>query len=135
MSKHRPAVQSTALPTVPARNFNDYSEHIHRLLREGYPARTVNVVVDRHDGQVDIFDLADYFTDNDQPINRMTLDKLMDGREVEVFVRNGIDPTEGHHKDIGWEDAHEDLFRDLCEQQLDEWAKANGMKVAEVSYV
>lgn len=129
MSKHRPAVQTTALPTAPAQGFNDWAEHIHRELREGYGNKYCSASVDREDDSVVFYD-----QDGDE-VRSESLDKIMGGTCVEVFSKGGILGWDDYSSDwVKWYNLPTDMFRETVERDVKEWAKGKGLDVDSVEF-
>ena len=122
----KPYIATTALPTLPARSYNDWAEHIHNTLREGYPAKRVSAAVDREDNTV-----CFYNADGDE-IRRESLTRIMDGCCIERDDWGGTNNMDSRY--VYWQDVTTDEFRDLAEGQVKWWAEQHHLAVDYVEF-
>jgi hypothetical protein len=125
---HRPAVQTTALPTVPPANFNEWAEHIYSSLREGYPDKWCSATVDREDNSVVFYD-----QEGDE-VRSASLDAIMGDTRVEVFAKDGNGPADYSSEWVKWYNLSTDMFRETCENAVKEWAKHKNLDVDSVEF-
>lgn len=130
MSTRRPYIATTVLPTMPAKDYSEFCEHIHNSLREGYPSKRVSVAIDREDNTV-----AFYNAEGDE-IRRERLDRIMGDRCMEVDSYDGdLNPVSYSTRFVGWRDLGTDNLRELAEDQVKWWAKQQRLDVDLVEFV
>lgn len=120
----RPYIATTVLPTLPAKDYSEWGEHIHNMLREGYPHKRVSVAIDRDDNTV-----CFYNAEGDE-VRRERLDRIMGDRCMEL---DSYDGTATRY--VGWQGLGTDNFREVCEDQVKWWASQGRLDVSEVYFV
>lgn len=129
MSTRRPYIATTVLPTIPAKDYSEWGEHIHNSLREGYPSKRVSVAIDREDNTV-----CFYNAEGDE-VRRERLDRIMGDRCMEVDSYEGdLNPASYSTRYVGWQDLGTDNFRELAEDQVKWWAKQQRLDVDDVEF-
>lgn len=122
MNTRRPYIATTVLPTIPAKDYSEWGEHIHNTLREGYPHKHVVAIIDREDNAVEFFE-------NSECIRSEYLDRIMGDRCMELDSYDGTTS-----RFVGWQDLGTDNFREVAEDQVKWWAKQQRLDVDDVQF-
>ena len=123
MNTRRPYIATTVLPTMPAKDYSEWGEHIHNTLREGYPSKRVSVAIDREDNTV-----CFYNAECDE-VRRERLDRIMRDRCMELDSYDGTTS-----RFVGWQDLGTDNFREVAEDQVKWWASQQRLDVDDVQF-
>ena len=126
----KPYIATTVLPTLPAKDYNDWAENIYNELRQGYPTKLVSAAVDREDNTVDFYDAEG------DCIRSERLDRIMGDRCMEIFERESANnDTDYSSRYVGWQDLGTDNFRELVDDQVKWWAEQFRLYVTDVEFV